>query len=390
MRFVLAGLLFVHGSIHLLGFARGYGLAPVAALKQDISRAAGAVWLMAAVLLVLAAVLVAVNSAAWWGPALVGVLLSQGLVFSAWGDAKFGTVANVLLALPLLIAVLGVLPSSYPHRYAALEREVLQAKAPTPLVTEADLEALPPVVQKYLRRVGVVGQPRVQSFRATWAAKIRSSPTSAWMEAPTVQVNTVEPAARVFLMDATMYGLPVKALHVYRDAQATMEVQLAELFKVADARGETMSKSETVTVLNDLVLLAPSALLGKPFSFSDATDREVTVTYTNGPHTVSARLEFDETGDLVDFISDDRFESADGKTYVNHPWSTPVRGHRVMSGLRLPTGGEALWHEPSGTWAYIEMELLAVEYNVAPTPRAEPTVVATTSGESPFVTPAHR
>jgi hypothetical protein len=93
-----------------------------------------------------------------------------------------------------------------------------------------------------------------------------------------------------------------------------MEVQIAELFKVANARGETMSRSETVTVLNDLCLLAPSALPGKPFSFSDATDREVTVTYTNGPHTVSARLKFDEMGDLVDFESDDRCKSVEGKT----------------------------------------------------------------------------
>jgi hypothetical protein len=80
----------------------------------------------------------------------VGVLLSQGLVFSAWGDAKLGTVANVLLALPLVVAVLGVLPSSYPHRYAAAVQDVLQAEAPTPVVTEADLEAVPPVVQKFL------------------------------------------------------------------------------------------------------------------------------------------------------------------------------------------------------------------------------------------------
>lgn len=369
MRFVLAGLLLVHGLIHLLGFARGYGLAPVPALKQDISRAAGAVWLMAAVLLVLAALLVSLKSAAWWGPALVGVLLSQGLIVSAWSDAKFGTVANVLLALPLVVAGLGVLPSSYPHRYAHAADEVLQAKAPAPVVTEADLAAMPPVVQRYLRRAGAVGQPRVQNFRATWNARIRSSPTSGWMDAPTVQVNSVSPATRVFLMDATMYGVPVKALHVYRDARATMEVQLAELFKVVDARGETMDRSETVTVLNDLCLLAPSALLGREFTFSDATERAVTVQYTNGPHTVSARLTFDESGDLVDFVSDDRFKSADGKTYENFPWSTPLRGHRAVNGRRVPTAGEAVWHEPGGAWTYVTLELVDVEYDVAPEAR---------------------
>jgi hypothetical protein len=37
-----------------------------------------------------------------------------------------------------------------------------------------------------------------------------------------------------------------------------------------------------------------------------------------------------------------------------------------MSGLRLPRSGEALWHEPGGTWWYMTLKLLDVEYNLAP------------------------
>lgn len=371
MRFLLVGLLALHGLIHLMGFAKAFDLARIDALKAPIGRGAGVLWLLAALLLVAAAALVLGRVEAWWVPALAGVALSQALILSAWGDAKFGTVANVLLLVPLVVAVKLALPSSHAHQYQRAAEQALRVAAPTPVVTEGDLAGLPPVVQRWLGRVGVVGRPRVQNFRARWNARLRSAPTASWMEMPAVQVNTVAPPGRVFLMKGSMYGLPVEALHEYRDAQATMRVMLAGFVEVADARGETMSRSETVTVLNDVCLLAPSALLEPRFAFTDATEREVTVTFTNGPHQVSARLFFDEAGDLVDFRSGDRFKSLDGKTYENFPWSTPLRGHREVGGLRLPGAGEAVWHEPTGAWTYIEFELEDVAYNVAPSATAE-------------------
>ncbi|MEW5737968.1 MAG: DUF6544 family protein [Myxococcota bacterium] len=365
MRYVLVALLAVHGLIHLLGFVKAFGRAGVSALKQPISRPVGVLWLMAAVLLVTAAVLVAAVPGTWWGPALVGVALSQVLIITSWSDAKFGTVANVLLAVPLVVSLLGLRESSYPRVYERAVAEALADVKPQPVLKDEDLQPLPPVLQKFLRRVGVVGQPRVQNFRITWNAKMRQSPDSAWMTAPTEQVNTVEPVRRLFLMKASMLGVPFVALHRYLGTEATMEVKAAELVTVADARGETMSRSETVTVLNDFCLMAPGALVDPRFTFSDAAEREVTVTFTNGPHVVSARLFFNEDGDLVNFRSEHRFKSADGTKYENFPWSTPVSGYVTKRGLRLPKVGEAVWHEPGGDWTYGVFELVDVEYNLS-------------------------
>ncbi|GMU63592.1 MAG: hypothetical protein AMXMBFR34_53550 [Myxococcaceae bacterium] len=368
MRFILVALLAVHGLIHLLGFVKAFGLAEVSQLKHPISRTVGVLWLVAALLLVTAALLVAAVPGTWWGPAVVGVALSQVLIITSWGDAKFGTVANVLLAVPLVVSLLGLRESSFPRVYERAVAEALAETSPQPVLTDADLTSLPPVVQKFLRRVGVVGKPRVQSFRIVWNAKLRQSPDSPWMEAPTEQVNTVTPVRRLFLMRASLFGVPFVALHRYLGTEATMEVEAAELVTVADARGETMSRSETVTVLNDFCLAAPAVLVDPRFSFFDATEREVTVTFTNGPHSVSARLFFNEDGDLVNFRSEDRFKSADGTKYENFPWSTPVPGYVTMRGLRLPSGGAAVWHEPSGDWTYGEFELVDIEYNLSLAP----------------------
>ncbi|MCA9612952.1 MAG: hypothetical protein KC586_09400, partial [Myxococcales bacterium] len=105
MRLVFLAVVALHASIHLLGFVKGFGLAPVEALKLPIGRVAGALWLVATLALGTTVVLAALRWEGWWWVALGSLLLSQALVVAAWSDAKAGTIANVILALGALSAV---------------------------------------------------------------------------------------------------------------------------------------------------------------------------------------------------------------------------------------------------------------------------------------------
>jgi hypothetical protein len=85
-------------------------------------------------------------------------------------------------------------------------------------------------------------------------------------------------------------------------------------------------------------------------------------TFSNAGQTISAVLTFDQAGDLVGFVSSDRFQS-DGKTHRLFPWSTPVRDFRDFGGVRLAGAGEARWREPAGEWAYGQFQLQRIAYN---------------------------
>lgn len=102
MRHLLAAVLALHGLIHLMGAAKGFGLAALPQLRRPIAPAAGAAWLAASVLLLVAGGLAAARSRGWWIPALGGAVLSQVLIITGWQDAKWGSVANVLVALAIL------------------------------------------------------------------------------------------------------------------------------------------------------------------------------------------------------------------------------------------------------------------------------------------------
>jgi len=112
VKHAFALLLVIHGAIHLLGFVKGFGLAPVAQLKDPISRPAGALWLLAALLFLVTAALLYAAPGRWWVAAAPAILLSQALVFGAWSDARFGTVANAIVLVPLAVALLQRAPWS--------------------------------------------------------------------------------------------------------------------------------------------------------------------------------------------------------------------------------------------------------------------------------------
>lgn len=239
-------------------------------------------------------------------------------------------------------------------------------------MTETDLAHLPGLVAEYVRRSGAVGQPRVRSVHARIHGRIRAGANAPWMTYTGEQVNTYGPApSRLFSMDATLFGLPVDVLHVFAGPAATMRVKLCSVVPIVNAAGPDMDRAETVTLFNDLCILAPAALIDAPILWQPVDDNHVRGIFTSGSQTVTADLTFDD-GDLVDFVSDDRMStSRDGSTFTPQRWSTPVRDYRTFGARRIATYGEGRWHttDPQGHYAYLEYNLDAITCN----PRTAPT-----------------
>jgi len=357
-------LIAIHALIHFMGVVKAFGLPELPELTQPIGREMGFLWLVAGLTLLAAAVMVKTHPRTWWWVAFLGVVLSEIVILTAWSDARFGTLANVIIGLFALYAFAAEGPLGLRSEY----RERVQARLPTeveaPPVTEADLADLPEAVQRYLRVTGSVGKPVARNFRAVTRGRIRATPDDPWMEFTAEQHNFLEEPSRLFLMDARKGGLPVDVLHVFRGDSASMRVRLLSLFQLVHNQGPEMDQAETVTLLNDLCLFAPSALVGSSIRWEAVEDNSARAWYTVGDRTISAVLHVNESGELVDFVSDDRLvASADGKSFTPMRWSTPVSDYRDFGERRLFSRGEGRWHPPEGEYVYLELELLEVEVN---------------------------
>lgn len=369
MRWLFFAVLVVHGLIHVMGFAKAFRLAELPQLTTPIGRGMGLVWLVAGLATLTAAAMLVLAPRWWWVLGAAALVLSQIAIVASWDDARFGTFANALLLVGAVYGVFSQGPTSLRAEYAARVATELARPATEGLVTEADLARLPEPVARYVRVTGSVGQPRVSNFRATMRGRIRASASAAWMEFTSEQLNRLGPEpSRLFFLDATMKHLPVDVLHLYVGRSATMRVRLLSVLQLVEAHGPELDQAETVTLLNDLCIFAPAALVDPALRWEPVDAARARVRFTNGRHTVGAELVFDEAGQLVDFVSDDRYRaSEDGEGFALQRWSTPISAYRDFGARRIATRGEARYHAPApeGEFAYLELEVLDIAYNVA-------------------------
>lgn len=244
---------------------------------------------------------------------------------------------------------------------AALE----QSYNPNPEILEAsDLLTLPPVVRKYLQYAGVIGKEKVYNFRVLCRGVIRSNPQAPWMKLRSEQINTCgENPARVFYIKALKMGLPAFGVHLYKNASATMKIKLAGIFTLVDAKGPEMDQGETATVLAEMCYMAPATLIDKNIRWEILDDKSVRAIYSNGKHTISGILYFNEVGALINFISHDRFDT-DGKTFKSYPWVAPAKEYTQISGYRLASGISLIYRKPEGDFCYGVFYPTEMAYNI--------------------------
>jgi hypothetical protein len=352
-----------HGLIHLMGFVKAYGIAELPQLTQPVSKLSGIAWLACTVFFLTALALLLLNNDSWWIPGIAAVIISQVLIIIYWGDAKFGTIANIIISIPVLISLVNISPDSYKNVFIKESKAGIARYSAQPPVTEKDLEHLPKPVQKYLKNAGVVGKPRVQNLRVEFNAKMKMNQDSGWNDASAVQYEFFDKPARLFYMVMNMYGIPFEGLHAYIGPKAVMKIKAAKLIPVVNAEGADMNKGETVTLFNDMCLMAPATLIDKKIKWETLDEKTVKAVFTNEGNTISATLYFNEKGELVNFISKDRSMSSDGKIYKYYPWKTPVLGYKIFDGIKIASVGEAVWETETGDFAYGHFEIKNIQYN---------------------------
>jgi hypothetical protein len=368
MTLVFAIFLIVHGLIHLLGFAKAFGLAELPQLTQPITPLFGVLWLVAGSLFFATAASLFLWPRSWWAIGACAIVVSTVVIVPSWIDAKFGMVANLIALVGVVFGFLAQGPASL---RAAYDRDVNRALAHVAQVaqvapiTDADLAPLPAPVQRYLRAAGVVGHPRVHNFRVRMHGRIRNGPAARWITLTAEQHNFIDQPARFFYLNGSMFMIPVQGYHRYVGPLATMRVKAAALVPVVDASGPEMDLSETVTIFNDMCVMAPPTLIEPAIQWQGVDERTAKASFTNAGHTIQAELAFNEAGELTNFWSDDRYQiSSDGKGAKKVRWSTPLRRYRSFGSVRLASDGEGRWQEPDGEYTYIELTIDEVEYNL--------------------------
>lgn len=356
MKIALVFLMVIHGLIHLMGWVKAFGLAQVEALKIPIGKGAGMLWLLAALVLIIAAVLLALNVGWWWMAASAGLVLSQILIIASWGDASFGSIANLLL-------VIAVLPAAGKYFFdQATQRETAYLETLQPATeTVASERKLPDVVTRWLRATGETEREPIRhvSLQQNFEMKLSPDQENWYVGTAKQEVWTTEPAF-VWALDLSMAGfLPVAGRDKYADGKGEMLIKILALAPVVNASNNPKIDEGAQQRYLAEMLWYPSLARSEFLTWTEADENSATAEMNHGGTTGSCTFYFDNTG-LVNRVTAMRYRGGDDDAERSE-WVIDVLENKTFDGLTIPSKCHVTWKMDSGDWTWARLEITGFE-----------------------------
>ena len=348
-------LLFLHGAIHLLGFVKGFEIREVSALNLPISRVAAIIWLICFLGFTTYGILGLKGATYAWIFGLFAVLLSEALIIGAWSDAKYGTLANVLI---LTVALVGAGHYVFNERWKASMAEValVNTGQTAEVVHKSDILTLPEPVQKWLERSGTLGKKPQLLGRLTQTARMKMKPDQQnWYPANAVQYTNLEQPAFVWKVDLTVNQLlSFDGRDGFTGGKGSMYIALNALIPVVRAKGPKIDEGAAQRFLGEMVWF-PSFALSPYVIWDPIDDQSARATMTYKGTIASGTFYFSPEGDFIRFEALRYMEnSPNAKRY---PWILKVQDHATFDGIRVPSHMTATWKLKDGDWTWLELEV---------------------------------
>src|SRR5690554_884569 len=311
MRIALIILIGIHGVIHLFGFLKAYEIIEFNAITQPVSKSYGVFWLLTFVLFVITIILILVHSSHWWLTGFLALIVSQILIFSYWSDAKFGTIANIIILLAVIVAYSSY---SFTNKIRAERTRLFENSQ---LITqnvfsEDKILDLPPIVQKWLTYSGAIGIQVVSNVHLVQELKLKMKPTQTdWYEGKAEQYFTVQPPAFNWNINTKMNSiLQIAGRDKFENGNGEMTIKLFSLIPVADAiNNEKVNQATLQRYLAEIVWF-PSASLSPYIKWEMIND-----------HSAKATMEYNGTKGSGIFHFDKRSEERRVGKECRYRWS---------------------------------------------------------------------
>lgn len=359
LKVLYAVILLIHGFIHLLGFVKGFELAKITQLTHPISKTAGVFWLINTFLFIGVAVVFLLRKDWWWILGFLAVILSQILIFTQWQDAKFGTIANIIILIPLIT---GFAFWNFNAQINTETKELLaENKSEQKIITEEMIQDLPSPVQRWLRYSEVIGKEQIHTVYLKQKGLMKLRPDQKeWLKAEAEQYFTIEKPSFIWRVKTSMAGLPVLGRDLFRDGQGKMQIKLAGIVPVVNIENDPKLNISTLQRFLGEICWFPTAALSPYIKWEPIDDYSAKATMFYGETTGSAVFYFDEKGALTKFVA---FRFKDISDPEPKEWVAKVIETETVNGIKVPTKLEASWILEDGEFTWYKFEICDLKYN---------------------------
>ncbi|MFA0965017.1 DUF6544 family protein [Roseivirga sp. BDSF3-8] len=355
IKYLFVALAGLHGLIHLLGFIKSFGLARVEQLYKPIAKPWGILWLLATLLFLAGVIVFLLNKSYWWLVTLIAVLLSQILIFQHWQDARYGSIANVLL---LLVCIIGY---GNWHFDRMVQRELTafqMEETPAAHLPEIAQKDLPDPVQKWLSYSQVEGGQEIAHLHQTGRMKLDND--GKWLPVAAQQWFRMDKPGFIWYADVGGTSLMrLSGMDKYQNGKGHMLIKLYSIWPVVNASGSQIDQGVAVRYLAETVWL-PQAALSPYIKWEQTGPASATATLSYKEVTVEGEFTFNSKGQVIRFEAMRFYD----KAKAMKPWIIHIdeNSYKTFGGIIIPSKASVTWQLDSGDFTWYEVEINRAAY----------------------------
>lgn len=366
MRIALIIIIGIHGIIHLFGFLKAFGISEFTTLSQPISKTFGLIWLLTFLLFALAIVLFILQFHYWWLSGFLAVVVSQVLIFNYWSDTKFGSIANLIILVSLIITYSSF---SFKNMIAAERSEIFKSSEPVigKVITKETISELPSVVQKWLINNGTIGKSPISNVHLTQELKLKmKTEQSEWYNGTAEQYFTVKPPAFNWNIETQINSvLKVAGRDKFENGNGEMTIKLFSLIPVANAKNNEKVNQATLQRYLAEIVWFPSASLSPCIKWKSLSENSAMAIMEFKGVIGSGEFYFDKKGNFKKFVAM-RYKDINAKEPTK--WTVTATKTEERNGIKIPTECEANWELVNGKWTWLKLKLTDIQYNLEKIP----------------------
>jgi hypothetical protein len=232
---------------------------------------------------------------------------------------------------------------------------------------EAELDGLPAPVQRFLARNLHDGAPHPSCLRTREAGRVRQRPGQPWTEF--VAESYTVAGTPALLWFARLRPLPlvwVDARTLYLRGRGYETTRLLSSIRAIDSQDDATRSAVLIQYLAELPLVPGALLPADDRGWQPVDEHAARFELRDGELRVAGVFEFDELGNIVRFVSEDRPYRGPLTSQPGSParWVVRYSEHRSFNELELPTRIDVEWQLGEQTFAYLEKTLEAIEHDI--------------------------
>ena len=361
MKLAFGAIILIHGIIHLLGFIKAFYSTEVSMQVLGISKPLGALWLITFILFVATSASLFLNNKKWFYLAFIAVCISQILIILTWKEAKFGTIANVIILI-VSISAYGSFRFFQMTQNEATELLKSTTISSTNITTRNEIQLLPDIVQKWMRNSGVIDKEIINSARLVQIGKIKTKPNGKWMPFTAQQYfNIKNPAFQWTAKITSNSVIHTLARDKYINGKAEMLIKLQGLIPVVNVTENDKINAASMQRFLSEMCWFPSAALNDYITWIpiDKTSAKAILTYK--AQSVSGVFKFNNEGDILVFETERYFGGSPSAKLEK--WVIYMKDYKNFDGLKIPNRCEVIWKLKEGDFNWLNLEITDLEYN---------------------------